>query len=117
MHASDLATKYLRSSDGRTAYERRFGKSLREEGYEFAEQVYYMRPATRDRNVILEPRWTAGTWLGRKWGVAYQLGFSWRCCGGVPLGPPPPSLREMGPQHRRRRTRDTLGESRWAGRA
>ena len=40
----DLATKHLRGSDGRTGYERLFGKSPREEGLELGEMVLWRRP-------------------------------------------------------------------------
>ena len=64
----DSCTKYLQGSDGRTAYERLFGKPCREEALEFGEVVLF-RPKTRaDANVLLEARWAQGVWLGRRWG-------------------------------------------------
>ena len=66
---SDIVTKYLQSHDGRTAYERLFGKEIREEGLEFGEQIWWRKPRKQDTNVLLDARWMPGTWLGRKWGT------------------------------------------------
>ena len=44
-HVGDLMTKYLRGADGRTAYERLFGKQLHEEGLEVGERVLWRRRA------------------------------------------------------------------------
>jgi len=67
-HVSDVGCKYLVGADGRTPYERLFGKKVREEALEFGEVILY-RPRTRqDANVLLEPRWCTGVWLGRRWG-------------------------------------------------
>ena len=38
-HAAECITKYLKSSDGKTPYERLFGKPVREEAYEIGEQI------------------------------------------------------------------------------
>eukprot|EP00969_Alexandrium_andersonii_P211617 9346503-Alexandrium_andersonii.AAC.1 len=55
-HAGELLTKHLVGHDGRTGFERRFGKPSREDGYEFGELVYYRaRPAEMDRS--LNRRW------------------------------------------------------------
>ena len=67
-YVSDVITKYLQSADGRTAYERLYGKPVREEGLEFGEQLYWRRQKRTDMNVVLEQRWQPGTWLGRQWG-------------------------------------------------
>eukprot|EP00969_Alexandrium_andersonii_P317013 14005476-Alexandrium_andersonii.AAC.1 len=57
--------------DGRTSFERLFGKPSRGDGYEFGEQVdYRVRPDDMDRS--LNPRRESGTWLGRRWGSASQ---------------------------------------------
>ena len=37
-HVADVSKKYLRGIDGRTAYERLFGKQVHEEGVEFGEK-------------------------------------------------------------------------------
>eukprot|EP00969_Alexandrium_andersonii_P156145 6903309-Alexandrium_andersonii.AAC.1 len=37
-HAGELLTKHLMGHDGRTAFERFFGKPSRGDGYEFGEQ-------------------------------------------------------------------------------
>eukprot|EP00969_Alexandrium_andersonii_P259912 11492436-Alexandrium_andersonii.AAC.1 len=58
--------------DGRTAFERLFGKSSWGEGHEFGEQVRYrVRPDDVGRS--LNPRWEPGTWLGRCWGSASRI--------------------------------------------
>eukprot|EP00969_Alexandrium_andersonii_P152122 6726853-Alexandrium_andersonii.AAC.1 len=58
--------------DGRTAFERLFGKPSRDDGYEFGEQVRYrVRPDDMDRS--LNPRWEPGAWLGRRWGSASHI--------------------------------------------
>ena len=36
---ADLVTKYMQGADGRTGYERLFGKQVHEEGLEFGERV------------------------------------------------------------------------------
>ena len=63
-HVADVATKYLRGTDGRTAYERLFGKQVHEEGLEFGERVLWRQRSSKDMNVLLEPRWAEGFWLG-----------------------------------------------------
>ena len=64
----DACTKYLQGADGRTAYERLFGKPVREEALEFGEVVLYRPKKRDDANVLLEDRWAKGVWLGRRWG-------------------------------------------------
>ena len=64
----DLTTKHLRGHDGRTGYERLFGKAPREEGLELCESVLWRRPKQAGTNALLEARWEAGIWLGRSWG-------------------------------------------------
>ena len=71
-HVADTATKYLRGADGRTAYERLFGKQVHEEGLVFGEQVLWRQRASKDMNVLLEARWTPGLWLGRAWGTPHH---------------------------------------------
>ena len=44
-YVSDVITKYLQSADGRTAYERLYGKPVREEGLEFGEQLFWRTAA------------------------------------------------------------------------
>ena len=36
---ADIVTKYMQGADGRTSYERLFGKQVHEEGLEFGERV------------------------------------------------------------------------------
>ena len=70
---SDLVTKHLRGQDGRTGYERLFGKAPREEGLELGEVVLWRRPKQPGMNVLLEARWEEGIWLGRRWGGITHL--------------------------------------------
>ena len=71
-HVADIATKYLRGSDGRTAYERLFGKQIHEEGLEFGERVLWRTRQGQDMNVLAEARWQEGLWLGRCWGKPHH---------------------------------------------
>lgn len=64
----DAITKYLVGKDGKTPYERLYGKGVNEEGLEFGESLWWRPPRGGDYNVLLEPRWREGVWLGRKWG-------------------------------------------------
>ena len=68
-HVSDLVTKYLQGADGKTGYQRPFGKQVHEEGLEFGERVMYRVRKTQDMNVVLDARWQTGVWLGRTWGT------------------------------------------------
>ena len=67
-HIGDVVTKYMQGADGKTAYRRLFGKHVHEEGLEFGEKVMYKLKKTQDTNVVLDPRWLPGIWLGRTWG-------------------------------------------------
>ena len=62
-------TKYMIGKDGGTAYESLFGKPIREEALECGECLWWIPPRTTSYNVLLEPRWRAGVWLGRRWGT------------------------------------------------
>jgi len=78
-HVSDVVTKYLRGNDGKTAYERLFGKQVHEEGLEFGEKVMWRKRRTQDSNVLIEPRWSTGIWLGRTWGsISHRVAISSR---------------------------------------
>ena len=61
--AGDLVTKHLRGQDGRTGYERLFGKVAREERLELGETVLWRRPKQAGMHVLLEARWEQGFWL------------------------------------------------------
>ena len=63
----DLASKYLVSVDGKTGYERLFGKKVREEQLEFGELVLWRKPRLQDYGVVAEARWETGVWVGRRW--------------------------------------------------
>ena len=71
-HVADISTKYMRGIDGRTAYERLFGKQVHEECLEFGERVMWKHRPNKDMNVLLEARWTEGLWLGRAWGTPHH---------------------------------------------
>ena len=78
-HTGDVVTKHLLGKDGRTPYERLYGKRLVEEGLEFGERLLW-RPARRDaQGVLAEPRWEEGVWLGRRWGRSTHIIFSNGC--------------------------------------
>jgi hypothetical protein len=66
-------TKYMVGLDGKTAYERLFGKKSREEHLEFGEVVLWRKPRGQETNVIAEARWESGAWLGRRWGTRNHL--------------------------------------------
>ena len=61
--------KCMVGQDGKTAYERLFGKPIRDEALEFGERLWWRPPRTTSYNVLLELRWRAGVWLGRRWGA------------------------------------------------
>ena len=66
-HSSAVLTKHLRGKDGKTPYQRLFGKEVAEEGLEFGEKVRYRPPRGPGHGVLLEARWRDGAWLGRHW--------------------------------------------------
>ncbi len=73
-HVSDLITKHMMGVDGKTGYERLFGRPSREEGLEFGETLHWRHRASRDMNVVLDARWSDGVWLGRSWGgIVHQV--------------------------------------------
>ena len=72
----DSCTKYLQGVDGKTAYERLYGKQVREEALEFGEIVLFRPKKLADADVLLESRWARGVWLGRRWGSPISRVFS-----------------------------------------
>ncbi len=73
-HVSDIISKYMVGLDGKTGYERLFGRPVREEGLEFGELLHWHHRPTQDMNVVLDARWSTGVWLGRRWGgVVHQV--------------------------------------------
>ena len=64
-HVADVISKYMVGVDGKTAYERLFGRAVREEGLEFGESLHWRHRPTKDMNVVLDARWSSGVWLGR----------------------------------------------------
>ncbi len=73
-HASDIVSKHMVGVDGKTGYERLFGRPSREEGLEFGETLHWRHRPTKDMNVVLDARWSSGVWLGRSWGgIVHQV--------------------------------------------
>jgi hypothetical protein len=73
-HVGDIVSKYMMGVDGKTGYERLFGRPVREEALEFGEILHWRHRPTQDMNVVLDTRWSSGVWLGRKWGgVVHQI--------------------------------------------
>ncbi len=73
-HVADVVSKYMVGVDGKTAFERLYGRPVREEGLEFGETLHWRHRPTKDMNVVLDTRWSTGVWLGRKWGgVVHQI--------------------------------------------
>ena len=66
-HVSDVISKYLRGNDGRTGYERLYRKPVHEESLEFGERIVWKKTREKDSNVIIDPTWEAGIWLGITW--------------------------------------------------
>ena len=64
---------------------------MREEALEFGERLWWRLPKQTSYNVLLEPRWRPGMWLGRKWGSTAHL--VWDAQGG--------EVREARAVHRR----------------
>ena len=69
----DVLSKYLVGKDGKTPYERLYGKSVHEEGLEFGECLWWCPPRTKEYTVLMKPQWRAGVWLGRQWGSSVHL--------------------------------------------
>ena len=67
--AADIVNKYMQGADGRTGYERLFGKQVHEEGLEFGERCKHRYD---EMNVVLDARWAEGVWLGRRWGTIHH---------------------------------------------
>ena len=74
-YTGDVLSKHLVGKDGKTPYERLFGKPVHEEALEFAELLWWRPPRTAGYNVLMEPRWRSGIWLGRKWGSTIHVVF------------------------------------------
>jgi hypothetical protein len=70
-HAADSVTKFLRGSDGKTAYERLKGKPCREEVVEFGECVLFK--TNRPDEGKLAPRWEPALWLGKRWASSEHI--------------------------------------------
>ena len=77
-YTGDVLSKHLVGKDGKTPYERLFGKPIHEEALEFAELLWWRPPRTAGYNVLMEPRWRSGIWLGRKLGVHHSRGVRHR---------------------------------------
>jgi len=66
-HVGESISKYMVGKDGKTGYERLFGKPIREEGIEFGEGIWFRRRKGEAKD--LEERWLSGIWLGKYWGT------------------------------------------------
>ena len=64
-HVSDVITKYVCGTDGRTGYERLFGKHVHKEGLAFGERIMWKCRGT-EMKVVIEARWLEGLWLDRR---------------------------------------------------
>ena len=62
-HAGETISKCQLGKDNKTANERLMGNTCKEHVVEVGERVYYKSGPTED----LEPRWSTGTWLGKRW--------------------------------------------------
>ena len=80
--------KYLRGSDGRTPYQRFFGKHVHEESCEFGERVLWKTRPSKDVHVLVEAAWQEGLWLGHCWGAV----------GATPCRNPVPAVGEEPPE-------------------
>ena len=56
----DVISKYMVGVDGKTSYERLFGRPVREEGLEFGETLHWRHRPAKDMNVVLDARWSSG---------------------------------------------------------
>ena len=73
-HVSDIVSKHMVGLDGKTGYERLYGRPSREEGLEFGELLHWRHRPSKDMNVVLDARWSCGVWLGRAWGgIVHQV--------------------------------------------
>ena len=70
----DAVTKGLVAADGKTSYERLYGKECRDEGLEYGEKLMWRSPHVQ--GVVLDARWQPGIWLGRKWGSPVHIVFA-----------------------------------------
>ena len=76
-HAANNITMFLVGADGKTAYQRMYGKNAQEETYEFGERVHCRLPQSQISNVELESRWQDGIWLGKEWnGISHYVAIS-----------------------------------------
>ena len=67
----ECLTKYLIGADGKSAYQRLFGKPIREDIYGIGEQVMFRKRKSAVRD--LDSRWMPGTWLGKNWGAQSHI--------------------------------------------
>ena len=60
-HASECISKYMVGQDGKTPLQRHIGKTVKDEGLEFGELIYYRKRKGDLKG--LEARWLPGIWL------------------------------------------------------
>ena len=63
-HTADVLTKYLAGKTGHSAYDRLFVKAVRAEALGVGENLGWRPPHTTSHNVLMEPRWRAGSGRG-----------------------------------------------------
>ena len=73
-HSADMLTKFEVGSDGRTPCERLRKKKYTGEVVEFGSSVHFRHAgALQPNKTNLEPRWSSGIWLGKRWGSDEHL--------------------------------------------
>ena len=72
-HCAECITKYLVGKDGKTAYQRIFGKPARDEVFEFGERLLWRKRQSAIHNTDLNGRYLDGIWLGKRWGTHTHL--------------------------------------------
>ena len=70
-HAANCITKYLVGHDGKTAYQRLWGKTAQEEILEIGERIFWRKRKSAMKD--LDSRYHPGIWLGRVWGSSTHI--------------------------------------------
>ena len=66
-HVAECLSKYQVGHDGKTPFQRHFGKPVKDEGLEFGELVFYRLRKGEVKD--LDAKWMPGLWLGKPWGA------------------------------------------------
>ena len=77
-HASGAAAERTAGpvGDPFVVCERLFGQPIREEALKCEECLWRWPPRAAIRTVLMGPRWRAGVWLGRAWGLPIRLVYN-----------------------------------------